>query len=197
MKPSASDPLLQEFAELMQRVRAGSPEAIRELVERYGKEIQLFIRRRLNPRLRPQFDSLDFTQDAWVSFFHLPPERYTFETPRELYFFLTRLARRKLIDIYRRRYAQKRNRHQTEPLRPQTDDDAGNEPAGRQPTPSQVVVAEEQMDLLARDIPPMYRRALEMLREGHSHVEVARFLNVPASTIKGVLQRLRNKRKTS
>jgi RNA polymerase sigma factor (sigma-70 family) len=195
MQHSATDPLQQEFAELMQRVRAGSPEATRELVQRYGKEIQLFIRRRLSPRLRPQFDSLDFAQDAWASFFHLPPERYTFATPRELCYFLTRLARYKLIDIYRSQQAQKRNRHGTEPLRPQTDEDAGNEPAGRQPTPSQLAVAEEQWDRITQDIEPMFRRALEMLRQGHSREEVARVLNVPASTIKSVLQRLKNKRK--
>jgi RNA polymerase sigma-70 factor (ECF subfamily) len=167
------------------------------VVERYGQEIQRFIRRRLSPHLRSQFDSLDFTQDAWASFFHLPAERYTFTSPRELYFFLTRLARHKLIDIYRRRNSQKRDGHDTEPIRPQTNDDRGNEPAARLPTPSQIAVAEEQWEQILRDIPPEIRPALVMLRLGHSYSEIAADLGVPRSSLQIVLRRLKNKRKSS
>ena len=194
MSAPPSDAVEREFAVLMQRVGSGCPEAAREVVERYGQDIQRFIRRRLSPHLRSQFDSLDFMQDAWASFFHLPAERYSFQTPRELYFFLTRLARHKLIDIYRRRHAQKREGHDTEPIRPQTDEDKGNEPAARQPTPSQIAVAEEEWDRILRQIPPEIRRALVMLRLGHSYTEIAADLGVPRSSLQTVLRRLKNKR---
>lgn len=197
MSAPPSDAVEREFAELMQRVRSGCPEAAREVVEKYGQQIQQFIRRYLDPHLRSQFDSLDFTQDAWASFFHLPAERFTFQSPRELYFFLTRLARNKLIDIYRRRHAQKREGHDIEPIRPQTDDDRGNEPAARQPTPSQIAVAEERWDEILRDIPPEIRRALVMLRLGHSYAEIAADLGVPRSSLQTVLRRLKNKRKST
>jgi RNA polymerase sigma factor (sigma-70 family) len=197
MSAPPSDSVERDFAELMQRVRSGCPEAAREVVERYGEKIQRFVRRHLSEHLRSQFDSLDFTQDAWASFFQLPAECYTFQTPRELYYFLTRLARHKLIDLYRRRHAQKREGYDTVPLRPQTDDDKGNEPAARQPTPSQIAVAEDQWDHMLQQIPPEVRHTLVMLRQGHSHEEVAACLGVRTSTLQSVLRRLRNKRKMS
>jgi len=186
-----------EFAQLMERVRTGCPEAARELFERYGKEIQLVVRKRLNPRLRTQFDSLDFAQDAWASFFHIPPEQYTFETPKELVNFLTRIARHKVIDEYRRRQRTlKHNRHDVHELPKRPDGVGIREPASRHPTPSQVAVAEEQWDQMLQNKPPQVRRALEMLRDGHSHREIAECLGVPTKLIQRVLQDLNARRKT-
>ncbi|HEY7310238.1 MAG TPA: sigma-70 family RNA polymerase sigma factor [Gemmataceae bacterium] len=185
-----------EFAQLMDRVRTGCPEAARELFERYGKEIQLVVRKRLNRRLRTQFDSLDFTQDAWASFFDISPEKYTFRTPKELVGFLTRIACHKVIDEYRRRQRTvKHNRHEVHAFSQRTDGAGLVEPAARQPTPSQVAVAEEQWDQLLQDKPPQVRRALEMLRAGHSHREVAECLGVPTKLIQRLLQNLNPRRK--
>ena len=58
-----------EFRALMQRLREGSDEAAWQLVEQYGEPIRRAVRRALSARLRPQFDSLDFVQLVWSSFF--------------------------------------------------------------------------------------------------------------------------------
>ncbi len=145
-----------EFEQLMQRVRSGCPEAARELFERYGQEIHMVVHHRLSRRLRSQFDSLDFAQDAWASFFHIPAESYTFETPEELVSFLSRIACHKLLDAYRHRLRTiKHNRH--------AEQDADNDPPGRHPTPSQLAIADEQWDRLLQGQPPEVRRALELL----------------------------------
>src|SRR5262249_48379738 len=47
------------------------------------------------------------------------------------------------------------------------------EAAARQPTPSQVVIAEESWERLLRNQPPMLRRGPERLRQGHSYREIA------------------------
>ncbi|HWG44886.1 MAG TPA: RNA polymerase sigma factor [Gemmataceae bacterium] len=180
-----------EFEQLMERVRSGCPEAAREIFNRYSNEIQLVVRRRLSQRLRSQFDSLDFTQDTWASFFHIPADRYTFRTPEELMSFLSRIAYRKMIDVYRqRRRTLKHSRHQVQALRTRTDDDPGNEPPGPSPTPSQLAIAEEQWDRLLKGQLPEVRRALEMLRLGHSHREIADCLGVHPKMIQRVLQNL-------
>ena len=84
--------------------------------------------------------------------------------------FLSRIAYRKMIDVYRqRRQTLKHSRHRVQTLSPRTEDDAGDEPPGRQPTPSQLAIAEEQWDRLLKGQLPEVRRALEMLRLGHSH----------------------------
>ena len=58
-----------DFRRLMQRVRDGSEEAVWDLVSVYGEAIRRAVRRVLNRNLRSKFDSLDFVQLVWKSFF--------------------------------------------------------------------------------------------------------------------------------
>ena len=58
-----------EFRKVIERVCAGSDEATWELIDTYGPHIQRVIRRKLNQKMRSKFDSLDFVQMVWASFF--------------------------------------------------------------------------------------------------------------------------------
>src|SRR5438093_3787651 len=58
-----------EFTALMERVRRGSNGAAEELVARYGAHILRVVRAKLSKKLRPKFDSADFVQSVWASFF--------------------------------------------------------------------------------------------------------------------------------
>ncbi len=139
---------------------------------------------------------MDFAQDAWASFLHLPAERYTFKDPKELVSFLVRLAHRKIIDAFRQRQqTAKHNDRDVEELRLPTEDDPGNEPAGPHPTPSQLAIAEEEWQRLLQDLPPKVRMALWMLRQGHSQREIADCLGVPPRMIHRVLQKLNREHK--
>src|SRR5260370_21457217 len=93
-----------DFRQLMTRVRAGSEEAARELFDRYSGHISRVVRRRLHSRLRTQYDSLDFLQAVWASFFAVPLEEYTFDHPEDLVRFLARMAYNKVVDVTRRRF---------------------------------------------------------------------------------------------
>jgi len=180
-----------EFERLMERVRTGDAEAGREIFERYGPAIQMVVRSRLNRRMRSEFDSLDFAQDAWASFFHIPPERWTFATPDDLMAFLTRIVRNKLIDAYRERYqTAKRDPRRVRPLRPEVHDQPGP-----QPTPSQFAIAEEEWGRMLKDKPPKLRNALELLRAGHSQREIAESLGIDTKTIRRLLQPLEARQK--
>ena len=57
-----------EFAQLMQRVRAGDPRAAQEVFDRYSEPIRRVVRRYLHQRLRAQYDSIDILQTVWASF---------------------------------------------------------------------------------------------------------------------------------
>ncbi len=56
------------YRDLMYRVQEGSEDAAWELVQRYGGYVRRAVRRVLDRRLRPKFDSLDFVQLVWQSF---------------------------------------------------------------------------------------------------------------------------------
>lgn len=60
-----------DFFLLMRRIREGSEDAAWELFEKYGGYIRRAVRRALNPRLRTQFESQDFVQMVWKSFFRM------------------------------------------------------------------------------------------------------------------------------
>jgi len=64
-------------------------------------------------------------------------------------------------------------------------------PAARQPTPSQVASAREQMDRMLEKVPPRYQRVLGMLQLGYTHREIAEELKLNEKTVRRLLQRLR------
>jgi RNA polymerase sigma factor (sigma-70 family) len=179
-----------EFELLMERVRLGDPEAGREIFERYGKAIQMVVRYRMDHRLRSQFDSLDFTQDVWASFFRIPAEDYAFRTPEELMAFLTRVVQYKMIDAYR-----KRCRHSKKSGRKfrRSQSNVEEQPA-RQPTPSQVAIGDEEWHRLLKNHPPKLQRALEMLREGYSRREIAERLDLHPKKIQRLIKSLNDRR---
>jgi RNA polymerase sigma factor (sigma-70 family) len=182
-----------EFSLLMARVRGGCPDAAREVVRRYGGPLRRVLRRRLHHRLRPLYDSLDFSQDVWGSFFRVS-RACTFQGPDELIAYLSDMAYKKVADAYRHRLCtEKRNGCREEPLPLPTEDGRGDEPAVSQPTPSQVAVANERWEDMLRGLPPEYQRMLELLREGYTHEEIAQNLGTYTKVIQRLLQKLEKK----
>lgn len=183
----------KEFGQLMARVREGCPQAARELVERYGSALRRIVRQRLHPGLRPVYDSLDFFQDVWASFFQAAPLR-TFEDPNDLIGYLTEMAFHKVTDTYRERMCTgKRDGGRVESLPLPTEEDRANELPACQPTPSQVAVANERWEDLLRGLPPQHQRMLELLREGYTHEEIAQNLGIYTKVIQRLLQKLEKK----
>lgn len=182
-----------EFAVLMERVRAGCPQAAQEVFDLYSGPIRQIVRRHLDPRLRTQADSQDFLQLVWTSFFQTSPEQYTFTDPNSLVNFLIRLARNKMTDAFREKIAtDKRNAERVHSLDAPPEGQP-SQVAIRQPTPSQQVIAEEQWQRLVQGLHPQPRRVLEMLRQGYSHREIAAELRCSARYIARLIQKLYKK----
>ncbi len=58
-----------DFTDLMERARSGDPAAIHDFLARFDQEVLVMVRARLPRKLRPRFDSGDFVQAVWQSFF--------------------------------------------------------------------------------------------------------------------------------
>jgi RNA polymerase sigma factor (sigma-70 family) len=167
----------EEFDRLMERVRAGSEEAVRELYELYGPVVEIVVRRRLPDRLRRCYDTADFTQQVWASFFHVTGEPRLFPTPEALVAFLSRMACNKVIETSRERlgtqkHDMSREVSLSEP-HTETGKPLGDLLAAPVATPSQHVMADERWQKLLASMPPGHRRVLELLRAGHSQIEIA------------------------
>ncbi len=174
------------------RIQAGEEAAARELLTRYEAEVRLVVRRQLPRLLRSRFDSLDFLQSVWGSFFRRvrggPAE---FEDSRHLVAFLARAARNKVIDEYRRAGSRKQDMHREEPL--WVDGGRPKELAAAIDTPSQVAQAREVLGKL-RDLLPEDRREIVALKvEGLSSKDIGERLGISERTVQRVLEDLRRR----
>lgn len=184
------------FRDLMRRVREGSEEAAWTLVEQYGEMIRRAVRRALNQRLRSKFDSSDFVQLVWSSFFRIRCEPGHFESPEELVAFLVTVARNKVgMEVRRRLQTEKYNLNREHVLR-------GSQPSGwsdipdRQPPPLDVVVAREQWNSILQDQPEHYRKIVELRLQGYTNQDIADTLRLAESTVRRFLKRLLRERVT-
>jgi RNA polymerase sigma-70 factor (ECF subfamily) len=182
-----SDPK-EEFRGLMRRLQAGDEAAARELLDRFGHHILRVVRRRLAKPLRSKFDSVDFVQAVWASFFAVLPRQVRFESPEELTAFLMKVAQLKVANEARRRSQKKYDIKREHALADTADRDGAL--AAKQPTPSQIAVAREEWDRLVEGQPNHYQQILVLRFQGHTLEEIARKLNVNERTVRRVLDKL-------
>ena len=100
-----------QFAGLMERVERGEQQAAWELLEAYGSHLQRYVRRSLSREMRStRFDSVDFVQVVWASFFREPEKLRRITSPAELMAYLAALARNKVVTEVRKEvHTQKRD----------------------------------------------------------------------------------------
>jgi RNA polymerase sigma factor (sigma-70 family) len=184
---------LQEFHALMQRVREGSEDACRDLLARYGSHVIHAVRRFLSREMRPKFDSIDFTQSVWASFFASRGNLSELGDPEALIRFLTTVARNKVVAEYRRRQTDKHNLRREwslELLGP----DITQQMNSPQPTPSQAAIGNECWDRLIHDQPRLFQEVLHLRRCGMTQDEVAEHLGVNPRTVRRAIQRVLEER---
>jgi RNA polymerase sigma factor (sigma-70 family) len=177
-----------EFAELVARIKQGSEAAMFELVEKYGQHVYRTVRRKLSRAMRSKFDSADFVQAVWASFFENRDRLLEFPSAQDLIQFLSRIAHNKVVDEIRRRLVlQGKNVNREVPI-----DRAGIGSAlfSPGPTVSEVVMADERAGQITTEHSARYRRIVELRRAGATHVEIAEALGVNPKTVQRVLQRL-------
>ncbi len=180
----------EEFRNLLQRIGAGSQDAVREFVELYGEHILRIVRHKLDNRLRTWFDSQDFVQSVWASFFALPLDDYHFDRPEDLVAFLTQLARTKVIRVARQRFiGQKHNINRERPF-----DELRTAPTEyvrpREPTAEEIAMAREEWQRLLETQPAEYQRLLVLLRGGQTQQEAAEELGLTERTIRRIIAKI-------
>lgn len=175
----------------LKALRAGDSSAAKLLYEQFGPSIRAAVRRQLHPTLRNQFDSLDFVHDVWASFLAAPPDRNTFQTYEALIAFLRQIARNKVADVARRRFGSAKDDAAREVPIDATDGTCCRAAPARTPTPSQFIMADEELDNLLGHLPAGYRAIVLHLRDGYSLDEIARLTMVSRSTVDRVVRRLK------
>jgi RNA polymerase sigma factor (sigma-70 family) len=173
----------------MEQVRQGSQEAAEQVWREYGPYVVYVVRRSLHESMRSRLDSQDFAQDVWASFFRELPGADEVQTPDALLQVLTKMARNKVVEEYRRQHTQRRNIDNDVPSGLFLDEDELIDE--REPTPSQLLAAEFMVHELTADQPPEFGRMVRLRREGLSDVEIAEREQISTRTVRRVFDSLK------
>jgi RNA polymerase sigma factor (sigma-70 family) len=180
-----------DLRRVLDRIRDGDEEAARELLRRYEAQVRLVVRRQLPRLLRSRFDSLDFLQSVWGSFFRrMQAGPSEFEDPRNLVAFLARAAKNKVIDEYRRASSRKQDVRLEETL---WEGDRPRELVARTDTPSQIAEADEAFGRLRDQLPEDRRLILGLKAEGLTNREIGDRLKISERTVRRALEELRRR----
>jgi RNA polymerase sigma factor (sigma-70 family) len=174
---------LREFCDLLDRAFDGSEEAAAELVARYGDALRRAIRRALGRRLRPMFDSIDFAQDVWLSFFRRKAEMPRFERPEELIAFVIGMGRRKVAAVARDRLVRQRHNINRVLSSEESMAKAREIPDGR-PAPMEVAIRKECLERFISRHPERDRRIIELRLQGLNDEQVAHWLGIAINTVR-------------
>jgi len=175
--------------DLLARIRNGDEGAARELLRRYEPKVRLVVRRQLPRLLRSRFDSLDFLQSVWGSFFHqIRTGPSDLKEEQSLIAFLAWAARNKVIDQYRRAATLKQDVRREERIGAPGQVESRRAPAD---TPSQLAQAHETYNRLRELLPEDRRVILDLKASGHSCKEIGDRLGVSERTVERVLENLR------
>jgi RNA polymerase sigma factor (sigma-70 family) len=180
----------QEFQQLLQGVREGSETAVREFLVRYGPAVLRVIRRRLQPRLRREYDSQDFLQDVMATFLCHPERNQQFAGPEALFAFLAKVAANKIVTALRHRSRRAGDVHREHSL----DGSAQVQAQGLcadGPSPSEAASRREQWDRLVPGTVSTAKQILALLRLGFTPQEIAARMHMSARHVHRALERIR------
>jgi len=182
-----------EFKKLLKEIQEGSEEAARIFLDKYGAYILRVIRQRLARRLRSKFDSSDFLQDVWASFFRDPPPPEAFSEREALLNFLAQMARNKVNQTNRQRLERRRYADKPENSLDGSARFAADGLEGMEPTPSEVAVAREKWVDIVAGSKPEHEKILLLLHEGYTHEEIAGLLGLSAKSVQRLVSKLRER----
>ena len=159
------------FAEFLTRLRRGDARAADELVRDYESAVRVVIRTRLtDPALRRVFDSGDFCQSVFLSFFvRAAAGEFDLDDPAQLVGLLARMARNKLASQARFQHRRRRDARQLA----EGGAELLHEVEGGGPSPSRQVAAREQLEALYARLSAEERLLAERRGAGHTWVEIA------------------------
>lgn len=176
------------FRDLLQDVEAGSEEAIRQLLESHGGIVLRVVRARLNHLLRRQYDSEDFVQAVWASFFKHRDLVGRFKSIEDLAAFLKSMAANKVMYECRRRLKTQRYDRRRERAAESWGLTSLDQVRNADPTPSAIVGAQDELEQFSE----AEQKLIRLRAAGSTHEEIAAALGIHPSTVRRILKRIQS-----
>lgn len=170
---------------LLGRLRAGDPQAARELVEAYEPHLRRIIRLRIrDSRLRRLFDSADICQSVMANFFaRISLGQYDLESPAQLVRLLEVMARNKVATQARKAQVVRRDEREIDGT------DEALEPAAGGPSPVDQVAWKELIDMVRARLTAAERTLSDLRAAGREWSEIAAEVGGTAESARKRLER--------
>ena len=188
--PKSSSSSETEFRNLILRVSEGSEDAAWEIIDKHGEAIFRAVRRSLNSRMRQRFDSADFVQLVWKSFFQKRAGFDRFSTPDEMAAFLVGMARNKVAMEARRCLIRPTANMNRERYLDDSNENVGASLLSADPDPSDVAIARERYEQFMQDKPEHHQKIIKLSMSGHKQSDIAALVGVDERTVRRVLNKL-------
>ncbi len=188
-----------DISDLIARAKAGDETAIREFLSRFEPEVRMMVRGRLPRMLRTQFDSMDFVQAVWQSFFaDLQSSSRQFENVHHLRGFLAGVARNKVYEEHRRLTRTKKHalaREQSLYVR-RGSREVELALISPEPTPSQAVQASDRLAQLVARCSPLEAQIITLRHQEMTFDEIARRTGVSERSVRRIIDEARERMET-
>jgi RNA polymerase sigma factor (sigma-70 family) len=170
---------------LLERLTRGETEAAETVFLTFEPVLRMMVRRRLTPRLRVKFDSMDVVQSAWADVLKGFREGgWRFADREHLRAYLARVTYNHFVNNCRV------NSRAIEHERPMTGREPHGLAASDQPRPSELAQADELWETLMRLCPPAHRELLRLKRHGFPLAEIASRTGLHESSVRRILYEL-------
>jgi len=188
-----------DFSACMARAKAGDPAAIRDFLSRFEEEVRIMVRARLPRKLRSRFDSVDFVQAVWQSFFSdLNQHGLNFDSEQHLRKFLAGVVRNKVFEQHRRlTRTEKYDLAREERLYVRRGDrDVPREVISPEPSPSQAAQASDRLEQLTAGCSPLEVDVITLRHQGLTFAEIATQTGVNERTARRIIDSARSRLET-
>ena len=185
-----TDPSEVSIPELIEEYQKGTVAAGERLWSLYGALVRNTVRRRLPRQLRTVFDSEDFTQQVWASFFQGLTQMPVFEHPAQLVAYLQAMAHNKVVEECRRRL--EGVRHNQTNTRSLFSTSLGRlSPRHKvDPTPSEVAIEKELLTRVISELPQEHRRIVELRSNGLTYREIGTEVGMHENSVRRIMSNL-------
>lgn len=186
-----------DISDLIARAKAGDETAIREFLSRFEPEVRMMVRGRLPRMLRTQFDSMDFVQAVWQSFFAdlRSSSSRQFENVHHLRGFLAGVARNKVYEEHRRLTRTKKHalaREQSLYVR-RGSREVELALISPEPTPSQAVQASDRLAQLVARCSPLEAQVITLRHQEMTFDEIARRTGASERSVRRIIDEARER----
>jgi RNA polymerase sigma-70 factor (ECF subfamily) len=183
---------VEDFAELLARVRAGDQAAMARLIALYEPQVRAVARVRLGAVLRAYLDSVDLLQSVHRTLIvGLRTEKFDISSPDKLIALAVTIVQRKVARHWRR--AKRQSRDSLAGTAAQQLAERLLSLSSSEPDPAATVEIREQVCQLIETLDETDRKLIELRLEGQSTAEAARRLGLDADVLRVRLSRLRKK----